>query len=60
MNSQSRAVLSMHDVIPETLSLVEDFLTLCRSYTIPPMTLLVVPGCDWRDVQLDRARRGRE
>ncbi|MBG56659.1 MAG: DUF2334 domain-containing protein [Porticoccus sp.] len=56
MNSQSRAVLSMHDVIPETLSLVEDFLTLCRSYTIPPMTLLVVPGCDWRDVQLDRLR----
>ena len=56
MNSQSRAVLSMHDVIPETLSLAEDFLTLCRSYTIPPMTLLVVPGCDWRDVQLDRLR----
>ena len=56
MNSQSRAVLSMHDVIPETLSLVEDFLTLCRSYTIPPMTLLVVPGCDWRDVQLGRLR----
>lgn len=46
----------MHDVMPETLSLVEDFLALCSSYTIPPMTLLVVPGCDWRDDQLDRLR----
>jgi len=55
-HSQSRAVLSMHDVMPETLSLVEDFLAFCRSYTIPPMTLLVVPGCDWRDDQLDRLR----
>ncbi|WP_339642416.1 polysaccharide deacetylase family protein [uncultured Porticoccus sp.] len=56
MNSQPRAVLSMHDVMPETLSLVEDFLAFCSTHAIPPMTLLVVPGCDWRDEQLDRLR----
>ena len=46
----------MHDVMPETLSLVEDFLAFCSTHAIPPMTLLVVPGCDWRDEQLDRLR----
>lgn len=56
MSSQARAVLSLHDVMPETLSPVEDFLAFCSDHAIPPMTLLVVPGRDWRDGQLDRLR----
>ena len=51
------AIISLHDVMPDTLdeteALLADWLT-----DVPPqrVTLLVVPGLDWQPAQLDRLR----
>jgi len=52
----SRAILSVHDVMPETMDRVEAILALCAAQGIPPMTLLVVPGRPWQTAQLRRLR----
>ena len=49
-------VLSLHDVMPETLDRVEGILNEWAAQGLPPATLLVVPGRDWRAEQLDRLR----
>lgn len=48
------AILAVHDVMPETLDRVEEILSFCRQYAIPPLTLFVVPGRDWTIAQIDR------
>jgi len=51
------AVLSLHDVMPETFRRMEEILDYTRKAGIPPFTLLVVPGRDWQAGQLDHLRR---
>ncbi len=51
---EMRALLSIHDVMPETLERVEAILDFCARQGIPPLTLLVVPGRDWQPAALAR------
>lgn len=44
---QVRTLVSVHDVMPETLRQVERILTLLESEGVSAVTLLVVPGRDW-------------
>ena len=50
------ALLSIHDVMPETLDRVERILELCEAAGTPPVTLLVVPGRAWQAEDIDRLR----
>ena len=51
------ALVSIHDVMPHTMDRVEQILAFCARQGIPPVTLLVVPGCDWQPAHLDRLHR---
>lgn len=42
-----RALVSVHDVMPETLERVQRILDLCAAINPVPLTLLVVPGLGW-------------
>ncbi len=50
-----QAVLSIHDVMPETLALVQQILT---RITVPAdkTTLLIVPGKPWQEQDLKQLR----
>ncbi|MBB4266452.1 polysaccharide deacetylase family protein [Roseospira visakhapatnamensis] len=50
------AIVSLHDVMPETLSRVIDLLGLLESHGLGPVDLLVVPGRAWRPAQIDQLR----
>jgi uncharacterized protein len=51
---QIRALVSVHDVMPETLPQVERILTLLDAEGIAPVTLLVVPGVGWSSEGVER------
>ena len=53
---QIRALVSVHDVMPETLPQVERILTLLDAEGIAPVTLLVVPGTGWNNEGIERLR----
>ena len=44
---KGHAIVSIHDVMPETLARVQRILALLEEATVPPPTLLVVPGKEW-------------
>ncbi len=50
------SLVSVHDVMPKTLAAVEQVLDVLASLEVRPVTLLVVPGCDWSSADLDRLR----
>lgn len=50
------ALLSIHDVMPETLDRVERILDFCETADAGPVTLLVVPGRAWQANDIDRLR----
>ncbi|MEA3275219.1 MAG: polysaccharide deacetylase family protein [Pseudomonadota bacterium] len=50
------ALVSVHDVMPETLGRVQRILDLCAGINQGPLTLLVVPGLDWDQAGVDRLR----
>lgn len=54
MGQPLTALLSLHDVMPETLDRVEGILRLLRENRLFPCTLLVVPGKDWSEADLAR------
>ncbi|NBD37479.1 MAG: DUF2334 domain-containing protein [Verrucomicrobia bacterium] len=54
MGKPLNALLSLHDVMPETLDRVEEILRLLRKNRLSPCTLLVVPGKDWSPTDLAR------
>jgi hypothetical protein len=54
MGKPLTALLSLHDVMPETLDRVEEILRLLRENRLSPCTLLVVPGKDWSETDLAR------
>lgn len=47
---------SIHDVMPETLSKVDEIVRVMSRSGWPPATLLVVPGRDWSAEELGRLR----
>lgn len=51
------ALVSIHDVMPETLERVEALISLADSCGVCALTLLVVPGKDWSEQQLDRLKK---
>ena len=53
---QIRALVSVHDVMPETLPQVERILALLDAEGIAPVTLLVVPGAGWISEGIERLR----
>ena len=56
LNASTHYLVSIHDVMPETLDRVfEIFLRLEQSGLLP-VTLLVVPGRDWRPEDITRLR----
>ncbi|MBK1717135.1 polysaccharide deacetylase family protein [Thiocystis violacea] len=52
-----RTLVSVHDVMPETLPRVERILDLLATEGVNAVTLLVVPGLDWSSEQIDWLRR---
>lgn len=57
-------VVSIHDVMPETLPRVRSLLARVERAGLSPATLLVVPGRDWNEADMDALRgmaaRGHE
>lgn len=51
-----RAIVSIHDVMPETLEPVGRILGLLSEAGASPVTLLVVPGRNWSAREIDRLR----
>lgn len=54
MQRNCNALFSIHDVMPSTISEVGELINLCRQNGIERLTLLVVPGCDWRSADLQQ------
>lgn len=54
------AILSIHDVVPETLERVGELVEAVGPMAGSRVCLLVVPGREWRGDQLDRLRRWAE
>ena len=52
-----KALVSLHDVMPETMDRVESILEWLGDLGIPPVTLLVVPGKPWSSGQIEGLRR---
>lgn len=50
------ALVSLHDLMPETLPHCEVILQKLAEHGVPPVPLLVVPGRQWSDAQLVRLR----
>lgn len=51
------AFITIHDVMPETLSGVQQLVTAMHGAGLPPATMLVTPGRDWTAPDLDRLHR---
>jgi predicted deacetylase len=49
-------LVSIHDVTPGTLSLVEELMDRLEKHGLLPVTLLVVPGMDWQESDIERLR----
>ena len=56
MKQNQTAVVSIHDVMPSTISDVGSLIELCHRHGIDKLTILVVPGCHWRSADLDQLR----
>ena len=55
-----KALISIHDVMPNTMTEVAEILEICFSLRIKRVTLLVVPGLDWQQEQVDQLRQWRK
>jgi hypothetical protein len=49
-------LVSIHDVMPETLDVCQTLIDRLRASKVEPITLLVVPGKDWREKGLAQLR----
>lgn len=56
-DQEVRALVSVHDVMPETLDPVARLLDLLDTQGVRPVTLLVVPGRDWQPAQIEQLRQ---
>lgn len=55
-----QALVSIHDVMPDTLSRVGDIIDELPAVCRENLVLLVVPGLDWQDRQIDQLRSWQE
>ncbi len=53
---QMQALVSIHDLMPDTMGRVEAILDWLDELKVPPVTLLVVPGKAWTPEQIARLR----
>lgn len=53
---KNAAIVSVHDVMPSTLSRVKRILEVLKKAGVPPATLLVVPGRGWSDDGIEALR----
>ena len=51
-----KALVSIHDVMPETLEKVAKLIQWLKAKKVPPCTLLVVPGRNWEASQIEQLR----
>lgn len=56
MTGGVQALVSVHDVMPETLEEVADVLVRLRAIGLPPVPLLVVPGRHWAERDMRQIR----
>lgn len=42
-----KAIISIHDCMPETMDKIQNILEWLKEHNVPPVTLLVVPGKNW-------------
>jgi predicted deacetylase len=54
------ALISIHDVTPETLGDVTELVAALEARGLAPLTLLVVPGRDWTPPAIERLRRWQQ
>ncbi len=54
MTKELKALISLHDVMPETFSEVKSVIKHLKELRIPPIILLVVPGRNWEASQLEQ------
>lgn len=52
-----KCLVSIHDVMPETLDAVDHSLAILAESAVRPITLLVVPGRAWETDAIDRLKR---
>lgn len=52
-----KALVSIHDVMPHTMTEVAEVIALCRRCGVEILTLLIVPGYDWSSQHLNRVRQ---
>lgn len=57
MTTEKKVLISIHDVMPSTIDQTESLLGLVEKNGHHRVTLLVVPGHNWNDRQIDRLRR---
>ncbi|MBK5968834.1 MULTISPECIES: polysaccharide deacetylase family protein [Thiorhodovibrio] len=57
LSPETDALVSVHDVMPETLPAVERVLDRLSALGVAKVTLLVVPGRDWSAADLDRLQQ---
>lgn len=55
-----KALVSIHDVMPHTMTQVAELIALCRRYGVENLTLLVVPGHDWPQQHLNQVRQWQQ
>jgi hypothetical protein len=53
---QATCLASLHDVMPETWTEVNEILAWLKERNVPPVTLLVVPGRQWSSDQIRQLR----
>ena len=51
-----KALVSIHDLMPETMDRIETILDWLKKLDVPPVTLLIVPGKEWSAEQIDRLK----
>jgi predicted deacetylase len=56
MPTSLELIVSIHDVMPNTLGRVDRLLDRVDQADLSPATLLVIPGLDWRDSEIDHLR----
>lgn len=52
----SCALVSIHDLMPETITPVGELIEICRQHGLSKLTLLVVPGRNWQAADLSQLR----
>jgi len=53
---EPQVLLSIHDLMPQTMAAVRETITLLERHRLAPATLLVVPGTGWDQAGIDELR----